>query len=197
MENNGENFYEPVKVNGQTENFVADSNVAQELAEIAKPGIDAALNREQELKEGLTETEKENLQIIEALPGKYPHAFTKETDKEGRPYLIFKGYNHEKDNMDGHLVISQKGLIRIPDERYVDELKRTQGKLTFEFVFNDEYPEHVFIGPTTEKNAYYRIFDLRNTDRESLKKRFNQYEEIHKNDVESKEPTTQELIDSL
>ncbi|HZJ34488.1 MAG TPA: hypothetical protein VFD55_00530 [Candidatus Angelobacter sp.] len=197
MGNNGANFYEPVKVSGQTEKLVADPNVAQELAEIAKPGIDAALNREQELKEGLTETEKENLQIMEALPEKYPHAFTNETDKDGRPYLIFKGYNFEKDFNQGHLVFCQKGLMHLTDETYKKLLSLTGDKKLIsevEFFDSDSNSASLVSGDYKEST---RLFNLRDTDRESLKERFSTYEEAHKNDVEPKEPTTQELIDSL
>lgn len=197
-DDNNDNFYQPVEVNGQTENLIPSPDDARELAEIEKPGRDIALNREQELKEGLTEAEKENLQIMEALPEKYPHAFTKETDGEGRSYLIFKGYNHDKDFGGGHLVISEKGLIRIENEKYKNELERTNGKLASGFVYDAKYPNIILMGPEPQSlSLYSTIFDLRKTDREDLKVRFSEYEEAHKDDVEPKELTTQDIIDSL
>ena len=200
--NTNDNFYQPVEVNGQTENLIKDSNAAQELAEIAKPGIDAALSREQELKEGLTETEKENIQIMEALLIKYQNSFKKEIDEEGRKYLIFKGYdrNNDKDISGGHIVLSQDGLIRIEDEKYKSALSRTNGKLTSGFVFEKSYPGIVFLEPGDKYNREYCVIeDLRKSSisREDSKIRFSEYEEAHKDDVEPKELTTQDIIDSL
>ena len=98
---------------GEERGTIKDIGAAQELAYIEKSkGVDAALAREKELAEGLTEVQKENLKAIELLPGKYPHAFIPDSDgtpikvdNKGRQYLVTRPIRDK-----ANAVITQEGV---------------------------------------------------------------------------------------
>lgn len=106
---------------------IADPAVAEDIAYVEKPGRDAALDREAELKRqhegGLTDTEKKYLVIMDGLNEKNgeiinTHAFEDRVDGKGRKaralHLLERytpGVDEEKDAIRGEIVFFNKDGI--------------------------------------------------------------------------------------
>lgn len=73
-------------------NYIANQAQAEELAYLeANMGRNVALNREEELREGITEDEKNNVKFVEQMSEKYPYAFEEIVNPEdGTKVLYYK-----------------------------------------------------------------------------------------------------------
>ncbi len=146
--------------------------------------------------DNLTEAQIENLAIMKALPGKYPHAFLKGADNKERPFLILK----DPDNVVN--IICQKGFVLISGGPFFKQ-NVAAGKVDLAPIFDGDNNgeinqwrsvEVIIEGSDKEhmnrENMYYVVNDFRSADLVYLKIKFTEAEELYKNDVVPTEITS-------
>lgn len=160
----------------------------------------------------LTENQKENIQIMDALSEKYPHAFTKDLDSKGRPFMTVKdhGLNREKNgdipthgfiNQVSEFIISQNGVSQIDLTRENSELFQNK-KFDLTPLVDIQSESGFVVLKDTEGTSSYEVNlssqkNFRDENLASLKHIFTTAENRHLNDVPPSRPTVDSIINSL
>lgn len=101
---------------GYSRGAIADVDVAHELANLeAKKGRNAALTREKELAEGLTEAQKANLAIMEHVKEKYPDACDRLVDNRGHELLRTRYTGNSAREYASPVFLTQEGVVQIQE----------------------------------------------------------------------------------
>jgi hypothetical protein len=94
------------------EGRIKSPDQAQEIAKLEKPARDRELELKKQTETGLTQEQRDNLQIMKGLKEKYPDAFESVIDDKGREVMIIAhepfGFRHFGDS---NPVFTQNGVV--------------------------------------------------------------------------------------
>ena len=95
---------------------IAEVAPAEELAHLEKPARDRELNLKKEAEEGLTAEQKKNIEIMDGVEQKYPHAFKTIQDESGKVLWGIRPGG-------GSIIFGKEGVFRIYGETMPEGLR--------------------------------------------------------------------------
>jgi hypothetical protein len=107
-----EQFYDEGAEDERDRGRIKGVDKAQEIAKLEKPARDRESELRRQTETGLTQEQRDNLQIMKGLKEKYPDAFESVIDDKGREAMFLsEPFNVKRLGSDQNLVLTQNGIV--------------------------------------------------------------------------------------
>lgn len=134
---------------------IQDPEIAEKLAYEEKPARDMESNLRRQAESGLTEQQKANIELMDGLEIKYPLAFDKVIDDEGRKLLCINTWGDQNQTwgLGDVIFVSQEGI-------FSHITRKGEGALTIDRVDATELLNKLSVGEYTLLNSGGMLFPL-------------------------------------